>query len=157
MTTDRTDEPHSLRGPIDRAALLEFRDVVESVEPLASAELDDYFDPSELRIVLGDGIGEASEGRFDVAWSIHDEYNIHYTDELGRDLRWDRHPHDYPAPADETHFHPPPNAASEPTAVEASCIDVVPVSLVARATVALWRGAYEAGSLENANGLEDPP
>ena len=157
MTDDRTAEPHSLRGPIDRAALLEFRDVVESVEPLASAELDDFFDPGELRITLEDGIGDASEGRFDVAWSIRDDYNVHYTDDLGRDLRWDRHPHGYPSPADDPHFHPPPDASSEPSVVEDSCVGVGSVPLVARATIALWRAAYESGTLEDANDLENPP
>ncbi|QSX00270.1 hypothetical protein [Haloterrigena alkaliphila] len=157
MAGREREETHSLRGPTDRTALLEFRDVFESEEPLAAAELDDFFDPDELRITLEDGIGEATGGRFDVVWSTRDDYNIHYTDDLGRNLRWDVHPHDYPMPDDDAHFHPPPNAASDPAAVESSCIEVAEIRLVARATIALWRAAYDTGSIDDPNGFVDPP
>ncbi len=112
--TGPANESHSLRGPIDRRSLRQFRDEFEQVEPLASGELDDPFDPSELRIVLDDGIGDSAGGRFDV--------------------RWDIHQHDYPAPNDDAHFHPPPEASSKAQDVEGSCIRVRRVSLVAMAT-----------------------
>ncbi|ELY51167.1 hypothetical protein [Natronolimnohabitans innermongolicus] len=154
---DDGTESHSLRGASDRRSLLEFRDVVEGMEPLATAALDDPLNPDELRISLADGIGPASRGRFDVRWSTTNDYNIHYTDDRGRNLRWDVHPHEYPAPDDESHFHPPPDASSDDGAVEASCIDVRQVQLVARATVTLWRTLYDAESLEEPNGVVDPP
>lgn len=149
-------EPHSLRGPIDRASLLAFRDTVDDVEPLATAALDDFFNPSELRIRLEDGIGPATTGRFDVTWSTNDDYNIHYTDE-DHDCRWDVHGHEYPVPDDDPHFHPPPAASTDDDDVEDSCIEVSEVELVARATMSLWRELYSSGSLSGPNDLVDPP
>lgn len=136
---------HSLRGPTDRGALLDFRDAFEQVEPLADGELDDFLNPRELRITMADGVGEAESGRFDVVWTTLDDYNVHYTDEMGRNLRWDRHPNDYPG-VGEAHFHSPTGV------VEASAIDVTEIELVARAVHRLWRTAYERGTLEGING-----
>lgn len=50
-TPDRA-ETHTLRGATDRPALLTIRDVIENMEPLATAELDDYLHPSVLEVVL---------------------------------------------------------------------------------------------------------
>lgn len=155
--TRSTDESHSLRGPIDRRSLRHFRDEFERVEPLASGRLDDPFDPSELQITLDDGIGDAEDGRFDVRWSMKDDYNIHYSDSRGPDLRWDVHPHDYPGPNDGSHFHPPPEASSHSGDVAKSCIRVRRVSLVAMATAKIWREAYQTGLLDGVNNVSDPP
>lgn len=151
------DESHSLRGPTDRGALLDFLETFERLEPMASGTLDDFLDPSELRINLDDGIGSAEGARLDVVWTTRDDYNIHYTDDASQNLRWDVHPHDYPkAPADR-HFHPPPSASSDPNDVEDSCIVVSEIELVARAVHKLWRHAYEQGSFDGVNDLKDPP
>lgn len=90
-------------------------------------------------------------------WTTRDDYNIHYTDDAGVDLRWDVHPNDYPPALDDKHFHPPPNATSDPASVEDSCIEVSELVLVARATHVLWRHAYEQGSFEAVNELVNPP
>ena len=48
------NEHHTLRGATDRPALLTIRDVIEEMEPLATAELDDYLHPSVLEVALDD-------------------------------------------------------------------------------------------------------
>lgn len=148
---------HSLRGAIDRDALIEFRDAVEDLEPLASAELDDYLDPDELNIFLDDGIDHSTGGRFDVRWTTVNDYNIHYSGVGGLGFRWDVHPHEYSAPSGDAHFHPPIDASNDDEDVEESCIEVSKVELVARATVKCWRVAYDAGSFDVLNDLADPP
>jgi len=148
---------HSLRGPTDRGALCDFRDVFEEMEPLADGTLDDIIDPSELNIQLDDGIGAAESARLDIDWTTHNDYNIHYTDADGRDLRWDLHPNDFPAASDERHFHPPPNASSDSEDVEESCIERRGIELVARATQKLWRKAYRDESFTGINRAVDPP
>lgn len=45
-------ETHTLRGATDRPALLTIRDVVEKMEPVATAELDDYLYPYVLEVML---------------------------------------------------------------------------------------------------------
>lgn len=156
-TPETTDPAHSTRGPIDGPALFDFRAEFERLEPLATGELDDPVDPTELTIVLDDGIGAASSARVVVRWTTVDDYNVHYTDSEGRNLRWDVHPHDFPRPTDDSHFHPPPNASSIPEDVEASCIDVSEVILVARAVHTLWRMAYDRGGFQGINAVENPP
>ena len=154
---DRAEQSHGTRGPIDRRALIDFRSAFERVEPLATGELDDPVAPTELQIRLTDGIGSADSARFDVSWTTVDEYTIHYTDSTGRNCRWDRHPHEFPQPTDDRHFHPPPDASSDPEDVESSCIEVAEVSLVARAVHALWRQAYDRGDTAGINAMDDPP
>lgn len=151
------EESHSLRGPTDRAALLDFSTVFERLEPLATGDLDDFVDPSELRIHLDDGIGDADAARFDVVWTTAGDYNVHYSDSLERDARWDVHPHSYPQPAGDGHFHPPPDASSDPGDVVDSCITVSEIELVARAVHVLWRRAYDRGSFEGINDASNPP
>nr|WP_268105535.1 hypothetical protein [Natronomonas gomsonensis] len=56
-------EDHTLRGATDRPALLTIRDIIEEMEPLASAQLDDYLNPSVLEVILGDGLCEAEGAR----------------------------------------------------------------------------------------------
>ena len=154
---DTTDPSHSTRGPIDGPSLFDFRTAFERLEPLATGKLDDPVDPTELTIELADGIGSASSARLVVRWTTVDDYNVHYTDSEDRNLRWDVHPHDFPRPTDDSHFHPPPNASSAPDDVEASCIDVSEVILVARAVHVLWRLASDQGGFEEINAVENPP
>lgn len=154
---DFDDRPHSLRGPTDRGALIDFRDTFCQQEPLADGRLNDFFDPDELRISLTDGVGTAERARLDVVWTTKDDYNIHYTDSRARDLRWDVHPNDYPNSPDTKHFHPPPDASSEPRDVAESCIEVCEIVLVARATHKLWRTAYDQGSFDGINDVSNPP
>jgi hypothetical protein len=150
-------ESHTLRGAIDAGALYDFRTEFERLEPLASGSLDDVLSPGELRMHLDDGICEAGGATLTVRWSVRDDYNVHYSDESGRNLRWDVHPHDYTAPDGDGHYHPPPNASSENDDVEASCIEVRELVLVARAVHRLWRAAYEAGSVDPLNTATNPP
>lgn len=157
MTGTGGAELHSLRGPTDRGSLLDFRDTFARMEQLASGELDDFLDPAELRVRLDDGVGDAEAARLDVEWTTMDDYTVHYTDAAGRDLRWDVHTHDYPRPTGDAHFHPPPDASYDPEEVVGSCIEVSEVSLVAWAVHALWRRAYERGTLDGINAVENPP
>ncbi len=155
MTSSAT-ESHNLRGASDGRALRRFRDVFERQEPLATGTFDDLLNPQRLELHLADGTGAAERARIDVRWSTVDDYNIHYTEESGINLRWDIHPHDYPIAA-LPHFHPPPDASTDPQRVEPSCIRERRIEIVARATHKLWRHCYDKGSFENANGLDNPP
>jgi hypothetical protein len=152
-------ESHSLRGPIDRPALIAIRDRVTELEPLASASLDDFLDPSVLEVSLDDGLLTAETARIDIQWTTADDYKFHYTDSEGVDLRWGKHPHDgdYVRVPDLEHYHPPPDASSDPTEVEASCIEQSPAKLVTRAVLKLWRVAYHADSLVPLNTGHNPP
>lgn len=147
---------HAVRGPVDRGALLDFREMITQREPLTSCELDDFLDPSVLYISFEDGVGQADSGRFDVVWTTRDDYNVHYTEDV-RNLRWDAHPHDYPTPPDDRHFHPPPDASSDPDLVEDSCIEVSEIALVALAMLRSWRTAYDRESFDAINQIVDPP
>jgi len=84
-------ESHSLRGAIDRPALIAIRDLITDVEPLASAQLDDVLNPSVLEIELNDGLLDADAARIDVQWTTQNDYKYHYTDSLDVNLRWGRH------------------------------------------------------------------
>lgn len=151
------DDSHALRGATDRGALLDFRETFERMDPVASGTLDDFFDPDKLQVDLNDGVGDAETARFDVVWTTVDDYNVHYTDDAGRNVRWDVHPNEYPDAPEDSHFHPPPDASADPQEVEASCIDVSEVELVARAVHRLWRNAYERGTLDGVNDAVNPP
>lgn len=157
--TDSTpsEESHGLRGPTDRGALLDFLHTFERMEPLATGSLDDFLDPTELRIQLSDGIGPAERARFDVVWTTRDDYTIHYTDDADQNCRWDVHRNDYPNAPGDKHFHPPPDASSDPHVVENSCIQVTEIELVARAVHKLWRTAYKRGTLADVNDDSNPP
>lgn len=152
-------ESHSLRGPIDRPALLRIRDVVNAEEPLATARLDDFLNPSTVEIVFDEGLCGADSARIDARWTTRDDYAFHYTDSCGVNLRWDRHPHDgdYVRVSGLEHYHPPPDASSDPDDVEASCIEQSPERLVTRAVLKLWRAAYHATSWGPLNAGRDPP
>lgn len=152
-------ESHSLRGPIDRLALIRIRDVVNDEEPLATAQLDDLLNPSTLEIVFDEGSCGAESARIDVRWTTRDDYAFHYTDSCGVNLRWDKHPHDgdYVRVSGLEHYHPPPDASSAPDDVEASCIEQAPERLVTRAVLKLWRAAYHANSWIPLNAGNNPP
>lgn len=153
------EESHSLRGPIDRPALITIRDVVNETEPLANAELDDFLNPSRLEIEFEDGLCAADSARIDGRWTTTGDYSFHYTDARDVDLRWDRHHHGgtYVACSGPEHYHPPPDATSEPRDVEDSCVGQSTPALVARAVLKLWRVAYHAGSLVGLNAGQNPP
>lgn len=159
MGGNKTNEGHSLRGPIDRSALLTIRDVFNSDEPLATAELDDYLNPEAVEIEFDDGLCGAETARLDIQWTTQDDYKFHYTDSQSIDLRWGKHPHngDYVNVTGLEHYHPPPNASSDPGEVEESCIIHSPELLVTRAVLQLWRVAYHADSLSPLNAGSNPP
>lgn len=152
-----TTESHSLRGAIDVTKLDAFRDAFVSIEPTASAAIDDRVNPRELRLTIPFGVGEADRTVFTVRWTTAGDYNIHYSDSAGRNLRWDRHPHDFSLPFDERHFRPPPDATTEDDAVEASSIETDRIVLVARAVHLSWRSALDDGSIDGMNAGTNPP
>lgn len=155
--TDYRNESHALRGASDARALRTFREVFDTQEPLASEAFDDVVNPQVLELQFSDGVGGADSARIDVRWSTRNDYNIHYTDSHGRNLRWDRHPHEFPTPTADAHFHPPPDASTVPGDVESSCIDETRVDIVARAIQTLWRRSYDQGSFEDVNTGANPP
>jgi len=152
-------ESHSLRGAIDREALITIRDLYTSDEPLATAHLDDYLSPQLLTIELEDGLLDAQTARIEIQWTTHADYKFHYTDELNLNFRWGNHPTgtDFPNVTNLAHFHPPPDASSTPSDVENSCIEQVDERLVARAVMKLWRVAYHRDTLAFLNSGENPP
>jgi hypothetical protein len=159
MDGTQLDESHSLRSAIDRPALIAIRDLFNNEEPLASAQLDDFLDPSVLEVELDDGLLDADAARIDVQWTTRNDYKYHYTDSLDLNLRWGRHPHDgdYMHVSGPEHYHPPPDASSDPNAVEESCIKQSPEALVTRAVLTLWRTAYHNQSLDPLNAGSNPP
>lgn len=139
---------HRLRGAIDGDALLAIRGVFERQAPYGTTSLDDSLDPSALAVLLNVGLSEGTTGRFDIQWTIEGDYKFHYTEgEL--DFRWGHHPHggDYNVLGD-AHFHPSPDASSDPDKVEASCFTVRQPTLVARGVLTNWRAAYHSGLSE---------
>jgi len=151
--SDLSSEEREAFGPIDAGTLRDIRDLFVEREPLVEATtLDDPSNPGSLAITLSDGVGEASGARFDVRWTVDDQCAFHYTDEAGRDCRFDCH-HKPDAPT--RHFHPPPDATARP--VDPSCITVAEIPLVVRAVLKAWRAAYDSGDLADMNDLENPP
>jgi hypothetical protein len=150
-------ESHALRSAIDPGALSDFRVEFERLEPLAGGSVDDPVNPTGLRLQLGDGIGEATRATIIVRWSVGDDYNVHYSDDTGRTLRWDVHPHEYTDPAGDAHYHPPPNASTDDDDVDASRLRVTETVLVARAVHQLWRAGYESGTTGPLNDATNPP
>lgn len=150
-------ESHALRGTIDVTKLDAFRDAFIAIEPMASGVIDDRLNPRELRLTIPYGVEKAEKTIFTVRWTTVGDYNIHYSDTSERNLRWDIHPHDFSAPPDDRHFHPPPNASSADTHVEASCLGEPSVDLVARAVHLLWRQTLDEGSMTDINAGTNQP
>lgn len=150
-------ESHALRGAIDVTKLDAFRDAFVAIEPMASGAVDDRLDPRDLRLTIPYGVENADKTIFTVRWTTADDYNIHYSDTSDRDLRWDIHPHDFSAPPDNGHFHPPPDASSRDTDVEPSCLADPSVTLVARAVHLLWRQALGERTVTDINTATNPP
>lgn len=140
-------------GAIYLPAIQRIRNRWIDLEPLVGGTaLDDPLTPTEVRIELTDGLGEADTARIDAQWSVLDNYSFHYVDDGGVNWRFDRHPNSH-SPA--AHFHPPPDAGTD--AARPSCIRVRGVSLVTRAVYAMWRAAYESEDLDRLNSLSNPP
>lgn len=152
-------ETHSLRGPSDRPTLLAIRDLFNSEEPLATAAVDDILNPDIVTVQYSDGLLAAKWSRIDVQWTTRDDYKYHYTDAADVNVRWGKHPHngDYVHVPGLEHYHPPPDASSNPSDVEDSCINQRPETLVTRAVIKLWRTAYHAQSLAPLNAGKNPP
>jgi len=153
------EEDHTLGGAIGRPALLTIRDIIEDMEPLATARLDDYLNPSVLDISLDDGLCDADGARIDIQWTTQDDYKFHYTDTTDVNLRWGNHPHggDYIHVPGTEHYHPLPDASSDPAAVQDSCVTQSPEELFTRAVLKLWRVAYHRDSYTPLNAGSNPP
>jgi hypothetical protein len=152
-------ETHTLRGATDRPALLTIRGILEEMEPLATPALDDYLNPSVLEVAFDDGLCDAAEAKIEIQWTTRNDYKFHYTDTIGVNFRWGKHPHDgdYIHVPSLEHYHPAPDASSDPDAVEESCIKHAPEELVTRAVFKLWRVAYHTDSYEPLNSKRNPP
>jgi hypothetical protein len=75
--TDLQEENHTPQGAIDRPVLFRIRDIIEEMEPLATARLDDYLNPSVLEVSLDDGLCDAAGARIDVQWTTQNDYKFH--------------------------------------------------------------------------------
>lgn len=140
-------------GPIYLPALQRIRTIWLDLDPLVETTyLDNLVSPTQLHVDLTDGIGSADAARIDIQWSELDRYSFHYVDTDDVNWRFDRHPNTH---SPETHFHPPPDAAT--ATAEPSCIAVTEVSLVTRAVHAMWRAAYDHDDLDRLNSLTNPP
>ena len=149
MTNDRAGE----FGTIYLPALQRIRTLWMDLEPLVTETgYDDPVEPTELRVMLTDGLGDADSARFDIQWSDLNNYSFHYVDSADVNWRFDRHPNTH---SPNRHFHPPPHAGAADA--ESSCIHVGEVSLVTRAVYKLWRVAYESGDQDRLNSLSNPP
>jgi hypothetical protein len=140
-------------GTIYLPALQRIRNLWVDLEPLvAETGYDDPVEPTEVRIELADGFGDADSARFDIQWSVLDNYSFHYIDSANVNWRFDRHPNTH---SPDRHFHPPPDART--VDAEPSCIHVGEVSLVTRAVHKMWRAAYESGDIDRLNSISNPP
>jgi hypothetical protein len=149
MSTDRAGE----FGEVDLPALQRIRNLWMDLDPLVTETgYDDPVAPTEVRVELADGLGDADSARFDVQWSVLDNYSFHYVDSNGVNWRFDRHPNTH---SPEGHFHPPPDARTADAGP--SRISVNEVSLVTRAVHAMWRAAHESGDLGRLNSASNPP
>jgi hypothetical protein len=139
-------------GAIDPEALYRVREVFWRQEPLVeSAEIDSPARPSTLSVTLDTGF--ESPGRFDIRWSQHEFYSLHYQEPNdGPAFRFDRHPNPH---SPETHFHRPPDATTD--AAEPSCIEVVLPDLVTLAVLEAWRYALDRDDMSLVNSVENPP
>jgi len=149
-----TDDDHSgAFGAISIPALQRIRTLWLDCEPLVeTTAYDDPIAPTELRVHLSDGIGAASDARFDIQWSDRGMYSFHYVDSEAVNWRFDCHPNTH---SPEAHFHPPPEATT--AAAEPSCIEVTGVALVTRAVHAMWRAAYDHNDPARLNSRSNPP
>ncbi|WP_431359059.1 hypothetical protein [Halovenus amylolytica] len=135
------------------------RGIIEEMEPLATPELNDYLNPSALEVAFDDGLCDADEAKIEIQWTTRDDYKFHYTDTDEINFRWGKHPHggDYVHVPGLEHYHPPPDASSDPDEVKASCIRQTPEALVTRAVLKLWRVAYHTDSYAPLNAGHNPP
>lgn len=150
MGSDENAGSHRLRGAIDGDVLVTIRDVFDRHEPLATATLDDLIDPILLTVELTAGLREGSTSRFDIQWTVEDDYKFHYV-EGKLNFRWGHHPHDNDYNVrGYGHFHPPPNASSDPNDVQDSCFTVHRPKIITRGILKNWRAAFHEG-LEEVN------
>jgi len=95
-------------GPIYLPALQRIRDLWIELEPLVDeTSYDDVVAPTELRITLSDGLGDATSARFDIQWSELGMYSFHYVDSDDVNWRFDRHPNTH-SPGSTSIRHPRP-------------------------------------------------
>jgi len=98
-------------GPIYLPALQRIRDLWIELEPLVDeTSYDDVVAPTELRITLSDGLGDATSARFDIQWSELGMYSFHYVDSDDVNWRFDRHPDT--SPGSTSIRHPGPTATA---------------------------------------------
>lgn len=140
-------------GTLDVVAMDEVRSAFTGHDGLIEAAgFPNPADPSVVYVYLTDGIGDATDCRFDIRWYRRGYYSVHHTDSIGRNFRWDHHPKvDTP----DKHFHPPPDASSGDA--EPSSITAEQPPVVARAVHKLWRRAYDTGSTSRVNSAEGIP
>lgn len=128
-------------GTLDVVAMDQVRAAFTGLDGLIEAAgFLNLADPETVHVYFSDGIGEATDCRFDVRWYRRGYYSVHYTDSIDRNFRWDYHPK---VGAPDKHFHPPPDARSDD--VEPSCITAEQPDVVARIVHKLWRRAYDTG------------
>lgn len=137
-------------GTLDVIAMDEVRSAFTGLDGLIEAAgFQNPADPTVVTVYFTDGIGDATECRFDIRWYRKGYYSVHHTDSIDRNFRWDYHPK---VGAPDKHFHPPPHAPSQD--VEQSCLTAEEPPVVARAGHKLWRRAYDSGSTSALNSAD---
>jgi hypothetical protein len=137
-------------GTLDVVAMDEVRSTFTGLDGLnEAAGFRNLADPEAVYVYFSDGIGDATDCRFDIRWYRKGYYSVHHTDSTGRNFRWDYHPK---VRTPDEHFHPPPDAPSDDP--EPSCLTAEKPPVVARAVHKLWRRAYDTGSTTKLNAAE---
>lgn len=137
-------------GTLDVVAMDEIRSAFTGLDGLIEAAgFQNPADPEMVHVYFSDGIGEATDCRFDIRWYGNGYYSVHHTDSIERNFRWDYHPK---VGAPDEHFHPPPDAPSGDP--EPSCLTAEEPPVVARAVHKLWRRSYDTGNTTELNSTE---
>lgn len=137
--------PESPSAPIDRSALETIAEIARGHELVASADVNDVLPTadSHAQVVVSLDAhrypSTVSAALLEVQWYENDDYNFHYRErrpdgdaapESVWQCRWDRHPNPHDAPRE--HFHPPPEADSDPVEDPIDTTDVSPHYLLSR-------------------------
>ena len=134
-------------GTLDVVAMDEIRAAFTGLDGLIEASgFQNLADPEVVHVYFSDGIGAATDCRFDIRWYRKGYYSVHHTDSIDRNFRWDYHPK---VGAPDKHFHPPPDAPSDE--LEPSCVIAEEPAIVARVVHKLWRRAYDTGDVNGLN------
>lgn len=80
-------------GTLDVIAMDEVRSAFTGLDGLIDGVgFQNLADPRAVQVYFVDGIGDATDCRFDIRWYRRGYYSVHHTDSSDRNFRWDYHP-----------------------------------------------------------------